>query len=155
PYGRLQILQEVVLRGAPLETLIEAANQAVLDLWNAPRACFDAGDPAGEKMTDLGMVRQILLRSRIMLNTVRSTEGSCAALRSRMPAQPLAGEEGNTPKLLIHPRCAHLIGALSGGFHKSPHDARKVVDKHPDKDVCDALRYLNDNLLGAVSDRQR
>ena len=160
-WGRLQILQEVVLRGAPLEALIDAANAAVIELWGGPRECFDAGDPAGEKMTDLGQVRQILMARGIMLRTMRSTEGSYAALRSRFLAQTIVSEDPTSPasepspKFLVHPRCSHLISALGGGFHKSPHDAKKLVDKHPDKDVCDALRYLNDNLMGAQSDRQQ
>src|SRR5207249_11369397 len=84
-YGRLQILRELILPGASLETLIAAAKAGVLELWGEPRQCFDAGDPAGETMTDLGQVRQVCASAGIMLITsglLRSEEHT-SELQSR------------------------------------------------------------------------
>ena len=51
--------------------------------------------------------------------------------------------------LLVDPACPTLRDAMGGAFHKSPRPPFKPVDAHPYKDVCDALRYLNHNLMGA------
>ena len=158
-YGRLQILAEAVLRGAPLETLIDAGRMLVVEHFGEPREGFDAGDPQAENITDLGQIRAVLRDHDIFLHTTGKAgggkEASHRSLRSRMLEQTVAGIEGPSPKLLIHPRCVHLIKALSGGYHKSPKNPGQYVDSHPDKDVCDALRFLNDNLAGAMSEYQR
>lgn len=149
-WGRLQFLREIILPGSSLETLADAAHAAVVELWGEPRQCFDAGDPSGEKMTDLGSVKQVLAQKGINLYTMRSTEGSYATFRTRLQQEVVAGAEGRTPKILLDVAgCPVYAKALAGAFHKSPRAPFKPVDEHPFKDVCDAGRYLNDNLMGA------
>lgn len=149
PYARLQILREIILPGAALELLADAAQAAVVDLWGQPKECFDAGDPSAEKMTDLGQIKHILAGRGILLHTVRSTEGSYAVFRSRLQEEVVAGAEGRTPRFLVDPvGCPVYVKALSGAFHKSARPPYKPVDEHPYKDVCDAGRYLNENLRG-------
>src|SRR5207244_479913 len=78
------------------------------------------------------------------------SEGSYKALRSRFLKNVNAGDEGVTPAFLIHPRASLTIAALQGGFCKSEKPPYNPMDVHPYKDVCDALRFLNDNLMGVT-----
>jgi len=61
------------------------------------------------------------------------------------------GEERPSPALLIRPACPILHSALAGGFARH-HRTGKPLEVHPYKDVCDALRYGNDNLLGTTGE---
>lgn len=145
PWGRLLIHQETVLEGAGIDMLIDAVLATSADLMGGPSAVWDAGDPAGESMTDLGQVTQQLLKRGILLNMIRSRAGSYDALRTRLLGRTVVNEQ-QSPMLLVHPRCVTLIRAASGAFYYLP--SGKVCEVHPWKDVMDALRYGNDNLLG-------
>lgn len=145
PWGRLLVHQETVLEGAGIDMLIDAVLGTSADLMGGPCPVWDAGDPAGESMTDLGQVRQQLLKHGILLNAIRSRLGSYDALRARLLGRTVVSEQPS-PMLLVHPRCTTLIRAASGAFYYLP--SGKVCEAHPWKDVMDALRYGNDNLLG-------
>jgi hypothetical protein len=150
PWGRLVQHDETVLDHANLEILIDVVlDRSPLVLGAPALACYDAGDPAGETMTDLGQVQGELLKRGILLNTLRATGSSYTALKQRLMRRVLVNGV-QSPAFLIHPRCATTIEALSGAFHLKPNGQPSPV--HPWKDVCDALRYGNDNLLGARSD---
>jgi hypothetical protein len=155
-YGRLRFIRELMIPGAPLETMIQAVFGVTLTLMGATTVnCFDAGDPAGEKMTDLGMVRNVLGNHGIVLHTVPSTsektEASYAALRTRMLRNVVVPGEGSTPALLVDTHCPIINAALAGALHKSKTPPHKPVDTHPYKDAADTVRYLNANLLGVNS----
>lgn len=152
-WGRLLGLRELVLWGSSLDQQIEAVKAMTVELMGKPVDCFDAGDPAGEAMTDLGQVTSELAKAGILLHTMRSREGSYQALRQRFLRAVQVPGEGPSAAYLVDPvGCPHLVRALSGGFHKSPRPPYKPVDAHPAKDLCDTVRYGNDNLLGATSD---
>lgn len=159
-WGRLRILREVILPHTLLEGLIMAVQAMTFELMGRPDVnCFDAGDPSGEKMTDLGQVRAILSDHSIALHTAPSSpsgtwgpEGSYAALRSRLLRSVVVPIEGPSPMFLVDPQCPVLDAALAGAFHKSSKPPHAPVDVHPYKDVCDATRYGNTNLLGVSSD---
>lgn len=155
PWGRLQILREGILEGASIELLISAVEAATLDLWGAPREPFDAGDPAGGWMTDLGMVKQVLAEHGVILHTRgrirshRDEQGATVAFRTLLQQEVVCGTEGRTPKFLVDgQRCPMLVRALSGAYHKSPRHPYAPVPVHPFVDLVDATRYLWDNLGG-------
>jgi hypothetical protein len=151
-WGRLCVVAELVLEYTSLEQQVQSTKAMTLELMGQPVTCFDAGDPAGEKEVELGQVKTYLMRQGIVLNSTPSNQGSYENLRLRMSRNVrVPGEEGTSPALLVSPQCAILNTALSGGFHRNPKTG-KVVDVHPYKDVCDALRYGNDNLVGAQSE---
>lgn len=162
-YGRLRMLRELVLTNSSLEQQILSTLAASVEIMGqANPAVFDAGDPAGEKEMDLGSVRATLLRKGIILNCQPSNAGSYDNLHSRLLRQVQIpdgaghgpneyGGPGTHPALLVHPRCSWLNDALAGAFHRNEKTG-KPVDVHPYKDVVDALRYGNDNLLGTTSD---
>jgi hypothetical protein len=151
-YGRLRIVDEVVSPYTALPLHVQAMRARCLELFGThPDNPYDCGDPAGEAMTDLGSVRTELMKDGILLQTTPRSEGSYDALRRRLLASVVTKEEGRTPALIVHPRCKLLHTALAGGFELNPKTG-KPVDKHPYKDVCDALRYGNDNLVAADSD---
>jgi hypothetical protein len=145
PWARLCILREIVLQYASIDVLLEAVLGATADLMGSGCRVWDAGDPAGESMTDLGAVSQILMGRGILLQTIRSRLGSYAALRTRLMGRTMVNAQVS-PLFLVRPECTTLIRALSGAFHLN--EQGKPVDTHPWKDVCDALRYGNDNLAG-------
>jgi hypothetical protein len=159
-WGRLCILRELVLPHTALQGLIYAVKATTLELMHRPDInAFDAGDPSGEKMTDLGQVRAILHDHGIELHTTPSTvkgtwgdEGSYQQLRTRFLQTVIVPVEGPSPTFLIDTSCERLHSALCGNFHKSQKEPFRPVDVHPYKDVCDALRYGNANLLGISSD---
>jgi hypothetical protein len=155
PWGRFQILREVLLEGASLEGLIAAMQAATTNVWPAPREPFDAGDPSGEMMTDLGQVKQVMAEHGVILHTARrirahrDTEGATAAFRTLLQQEVVVPGEGRTPKFLVDPQgCPMLVRALSGAYHKSPRHPHAPVPVHPFVDVFDATRYLWDNLRG-------
>lgn len=149
-HGRLRVLAELVIPYTALPLMIESVKAMTLELMGRPTSCFDCGDPAGESMTDLGAVRNELLKQGILLHTRPRTEGSYDALRARFLRRVVI-DGVQSPGFLLHPRCPILHSALLSGFHLNPKTG-KPVDKHPAKDVCDALRYGNDNLVAGTSD---
>ena len=149
PWGRLCILRETVLEYTPLDGLIDAVLATTVDLAGFDARVWDAGDPAGESMTDLGQVSRELLLRGILLHTIRSRLGSYGALHHRLLQRTLVNEQPS-PLLLVRPECVTLIRALSGAFYLN--EQGKPIDRHPWKDVCDALRYGNDNLAGSSDD---
>jgi hypothetical protein len=160
-YGRLLIHAEVVLRNVVLESFIGAVDATLFELLGTPGPyrTFDAGDPSAEKLTDLGMVRQIMQQHGKQLYTrpaVHTAENNREArsytmARQRLMRRVMVPQEGQSPALLIHPRCVTLIQALQGAFHFGSKPPFRPVDEHPFKDIVDAWRYLNENLEGAVS----
>lgn len=150
-WGRLAVLAEVVTPHTNLHLQAEYVRAMSFALMGRATECYDTGDPAGDSFQDLGQVRSVLLGLKILLHTTPRTEGSYLALQKRLLARVKVPGEGITPAIFIHPRCTILHSALAGGFHINPKTG-KPVDVHPDKDVCDALRYGNDNLLAATSD---
>lgn len=151
-WGRLVFHAELVLSNAALDQQIESTLAMTVQLMGRPVDCFDAGDPAGEKEMDLGSVRTTLLRRGIVLHCQPSNAGSYENFRSRLLRRVrIPGEDVSSPALIVTPRCPVLHSALAGGFHRNPKTS-KPVDVHPYKDVCDAARYGNDNLVGIQSD---
>lgn len=151
-YGRLRILAELVLENESLEQQIASTLALSMELMGQPRPpVFDAGDPAGEKEMDLGSVRNVLMHRGILLHCQPSNAGSYENLRQRLLRRVHIEKEGQSPALLVDPRCSLLHDALAGCFHRNS-KTNKIVDEHPYKDVCDALRYGNDNLVGLQSD---
>jgi len=153
-HGRKLIHGELVLHQITLEQLIDAVRARTIELFGRPDPCFDAGDPAAEAVLDLGQVRRVLFQHGIQLHTGRSEE-SYDNLRKELLRQVYVPGEGVTPATLIHPRCVTLIEALQGAFHYSDRPSMrepKPVPSHPYKDVVDAWRYLNDNLLVTSTD---
>jgi hypothetical protein len=153
-WGRLAVLAELVLEYAALGTQIDAVRAMTLDLMGgAPTACFDAGDPEAKHEMELGSIRRVLLDAGILLQTYGGRGGgSYDNLRQRMLRRVhVPGEERPSPMLLVSPACPILHSALAGGFSRHPRTG-KPLETHPYKDVCDALRYGNDNLLGASAE---
>lgn len=154
-WGRLILLAELVLTQSALDQQIESTLALSHELMGRRDLdAFDAGDPAGEKEMDLGQVKNVLLRRGVLLHCQPSNAGSYENLRSRMLRRVQVthpdGATEVTPALLVTPNCPVLHSALTGGFHYNPKTG-KPVDVHPHKDVCDALRYGNDNLQGVQS----
>ena len=153
-HGRLLVQGELVLEHVSLGQLADAVLARTLELYGRRGPCFDAGDPAGEAMTDLGAIRRELQPHGILLETCRAPE-SYDQLRARLLRQVYVPKEGLTPALLIHPRCAVLVEAMQGAFHYSDRPTQRdprPVPTHPYKDVADALRYLHDALAGRRAD---
>ena len=151
-HGRKLIHDELVIGHVTLDSLVDAVKARTVERFGRGEPCFDAGDPAGEAIQDLGQIRRVLMLHGIMLTTGRSKD-SYDDLRKELLRQVLIPNEGLSPALVIHPRCVTLIEALQGAFHYSDRPSQrdpKPVPVHPYKDVVDALRYLNDN-LGAAS----
>lgn len=151
-HGRLRMLAELVLDNSGLEQQIVSTQAMSIELMGEPKpAVFDAGDPASENEMDLGQVRGVLMRKGIVLHCQPSNIGSYENFKDRLMKRVLVEGEGQSPAFLVHPRCATLDEALKGAFHRNPKTG-KLVDRHPYKDVCDAVRYGNDNLAGTNSD---
>src|SRR5215831_6909199 len=152
-YGRLLVVGELILEHAALTQQIEAVRAMTLDLLGAPGPCFDAGDPEALHEMELGSIRRVLLEYGIVLQTFGGRgERSYEALRQRLLRRVrVPGEALPTPALLVDPRCPILHAALSGGFSRHPRTG-KPQQQHPYKDVCDALRYLHDNIQGSSSE---
>jgi hypothetical protein len=152
-YGRLLVLGELVLEHAALTTQIEATKALTIELLGATGPCFDAGDPEAVHEMELGSIRRVLLDHGIVLQTFGGRgPGSYENLRQRLLRRVrVAGEDEPSPALLVSPVCPILHSALAGGFARHPKTGKPLAT-HPYKDVVDALRYLNDNLLGATAD---
>lgn len=148
-FGQLRILAEVCPFNTTLESLVPMVNAVTFELSTDIdlKNVFDAGDPAANAQTDLGVVRTILLKHGIALRTARpGTKESYETLRHRLMERVFVPGQGQLPALIIHPRCKTLIASLSGAFHRSLTPPYQPVKAHPYKDVADALRYLSDNL---------
>ena len=102
---------------------------------------------------ELGSIRATLLRHGIILQTFGGRgDTSYNNLRDRLLRRVrVPGEDVPSPALIVDPRCPILHSALSGGFARHPKTG-KPMPTHPYKDVADAARYLNDNLLGSTSE---
>lgn len=152
-HGRLLIVGELVLEHAALTTQIEATRAMTFELLGTHGPCFDAGDPEALHEMELGSIRRVLLEYGIVLQTFGGRgQGSYENLRQRLLRRVrVPGEDEPSPALLVDPRCPILHSALAGGFARHPKTG-KPLPQHPYKDICDALRYLNDNLLGSSSD---
>jgi hypothetical protein len=152
-YGRLGFVAELVLEHANLTTQIEATKALTLELVGGNTNCFDAGDPEALHEMELGSIRAVLLKHGIILQTFGGRgDASYTNLRDRLLRRVrIPGEELPSPALIIDPRCPILHSAFSGGFARHPKTG-KPMPTHPYKDVCDAARYLNDNLQGSASE---
>jgi hypothetical protein len=152
-YGRLLVLGELVLEHAALATQIEMTKAQTLELLGTAGPCFDAGDPEAVHEMELGSIRRVLLDHGIVLQTFGGRgPGSYENLRQRLLRRVrVPSEDEPSPALLVSPACPILHSALAGGFARHPKTG-KPLQTHPYKDVVDALRYLNDNLLGATAD---
>ena len=153
PHGRLCILGELVLEHVALATQIEATLAMTVELMGSPGTCFDAGDPEALHEMELGSIRRVLLEHGIVLQTFGGRgPSSYDNLRQRLLRRVrVPGEDEPSPALLVSPACPILHSALAGGFARHPRTG-KPLPQHPYKDVVDALRYLNDNLLGSSSE---
>jgi hypothetical protein len=152
-YGRLLVHGELVMEHASLVAQIEATKAMTVELLGAPGPCFDAGDPEAVHEMELGSIRRLLLEHGIVLHTFggRGTS-SYENLRQRILRRVrVPGEDEPSPALLVSPACPILHSALAGGFARHPRTG-KPLPTHPYKDAVDALRYLNDNLLGSSSE---
>jgi hypothetical protein len=152
-WGRLLVFGGLVLEHAALASQIEATKAMTVELLGTPGPCFDAGDPEALHEMELGSIRRILLEHGIVLQTFGGRgPGSYENLRQRLLRRVrVAGEDEPTPALLVSPACPILHSALAGGFARHPKTGKPLAT-HPYKDVVDALRYLNDNLLGATAE---
>ena len=102
---------------------------------------------------ELGSIRRELLKAGIVLQTFAGRhERSYEQLRQRLLRRVLVpGEPEPSPAFLVSPRCPILHSALAGGFARHPKTGKPLAT-HPYKDVCDATRYLNDNVQGSSSE---
>ena len=154
-WGRLLVLGELVLEHASLTAQIEATKAMTLELMGAAGPSYDAGDPEALHEMELGSIRRELLKAGIVLQTFGTMSGTARSydqLRQRMLRRVMVpGEPEPSPAFLVSPRCPILHSALAGGFARHPKTG-KPMPTHPYKDVVDALRYLNENLMGATSD---
>jgi len=154
-WGRLLVLGELVMEHASLTAQIEATKAMTLELMGAAGPSYDAGDPEALHEMELGSIRRELLKAGIVLQTFGTMSGTARSydqLRQRMLRRVMVpGEPEPSPAFLVSPRCPILHSALAGGFARHPKTG-KPMPTHPYKDVCDALRYLNENLMGATSD---
>jgi hypothetical protein len=152
-YGRLLVLGELVLEHAALATQIEMTKAQTLELLGTAGPCFDAGDPEAVHEMELGSIRRVLLDHGIILQTFGGRgPGSYENLRQRLLRRVrVPGEDVPSPALLVSPACPILHSALAGGFARHPKTG-KPMQVHPYKDIVDALRYLNDNILGSSSE---
>lgn len=166
-FGQLRIRRELAPFNTPLDQLIDGMRALTLELGGADamlgddaldiagqhskEEAFDAGDPAAENFTDLGSSAEVLGQHGLVLHTSRpGTEVSYARLRKRFLRQVMEPGVGPVPAILIHPECPNLRSALSGAFHLGPLPPYRPVKTHPEKDLVDALRYLDDNIQGMV-----
>lgn len=151
-YGRLLIVGELVLEYAALTTHIERVKAMTLELLGAAGPCFDCGDPEARHEMELGSIRRVLLERGILLQTIMAANSSYDAFRDRLLRRVrVPGEAEPSPAFLVRPSCPILHSALAGGFGRNPKTG-KPMDIHPYKDVCDAARYLEDNLRGTQAD---
>ncbi len=152
-WGRLLILGELVLEHASLTAQIEATKAMTVELVGAGGPTYDAGDPEALHEMELGSIRRELLKAGIVLQTFAGrSERSYEQLRQRMLRRVMVpGESEPSPAFLVSPRCPILHSALAGGFARHPKTGKPMAT-HPYKDAVDAVRYLNDNLLGATAD---
>lgn len=151
-FGRLVVVGELVLEYAALTTQVERVKAMTLELLGAPGPCFDCGDPEARHEMELGSIRRVLLEHGVILQTIMAASSSYDALRERLLRRvQVPGEAEPSPAVLVSPACPILHSALAGGFGRNPKTG-KPLDVHPYKDVCDALRYLNDNLRGTQAD---
>jgi len=151
-WGRLLVLAELVMEHASLTAQIEATKAMTLELIGAVGPTFDAGDPEALHEMELGSIRRELLKAGIVLQTFSNHAHRFEGLRQRMLRRVVVpGEPEPSPALLVSPRCPILHSALSGGFARHPKTG-KPMPTHPYKDVCDALDYLNDNIMGASAE---
>lgn len=180
PWGQLRVRRELCPFNTPLNQLWEAVTAVTLELggqWAAldrgvaydvggaapddleqrpAPTVFDAGDPAGTNQTDLGCSADWLAERGVQLHTQRpGTEVSYANLRARFLRDVMEPGQGPVPAIVIHPDCRNLRAALAGAFHLSPLPPHRPVKTHPEKDLVDALRYLDDNLSALAPERQR
>jgi hypothetical protein len=158
PTGQLVFLAELCPFNTPLDQLIPMTHAITVDLvgpFEATRA-YDAGDPEVESQTDLGSIASVLSRYGIRVASSRpGTEVSYGQFRKRFTQSVFVPGQGLEPQVLVDPvGCPNLAEALRGTFHLSPHPPYKPVKAHPHKDLCDAARYLSDNLDGSQRDYQ-
>jgi hypothetical protein len=164
-FGQLRIRRELCPFNTPLDQLVGGVRAITMELGGgdaildrtlavdiggrdeeAPET-FDAGDPAGTNITDLGSSAEVLGNHGIVLHTTRpGTELSYAGLRSRFLQYVVEPQVGPVPAIIIHPDCRNLRAALSGAFSLSSTPPYRPVKTHPEKDLVDALRYLEDNI---------
>src|SRR6267142_2769337 len=164
-FGQLRIRRELCPFNTPLDQLVEGVKTITMELAGADayltgtdawdirggklekQEAFDAGDPASKNFTDLGSSAEVLGEHGIILHTTRpGTEVSYAGLRARFLRDVMEPGVGPVPAALIHPDCHNLRSALSGAFHLEPTPPYKPVKTHPEKDLVDAARYLEDNI---------
>jgi len=151
-HGRLIFLGELVLEYAALTTQIERVLAMTMELLGAAGPCFDCGDPEARHEMELGSIRRVLLEHGIILQTIMAATSSYDAFRDRLLRRVRVPSEAEpSPAMLVSPACPILHSALAGGFGRNPKTG-KPMDVHPYKDVCDAARYLNDNLRGTQAD---
>ena len=154
-HGQLRILAELIPFNTDLKSLIPMVKSRTLDLSAGALRVFDAGDPAGLQESDLGSPVGVLKAAGIVLSVARpGTANSYDSLRARLRATVYVPGVGLVPALVVHPRCINLIEALSGAFHLRENPPYRPNPIHPYKDVVDALRYLNDNLDFANTERR-
>lgn len=169
-FGQLRVRRELCPFNTPLDQLLEAVKVVTLELgghdaflgkpgdaWDVGGvaaevpASFDAGDPAAKNHTDLGCSAEVLGQAGITLHTTRpGTELSYAGLRARFLRMVMEPGVGPVPAVVVHPDCPNLRSALAGAFHLSPLPPHKPVKTHPEGDLCDALRYGEDNIRALV-----
>jgi len=151
PYGQLLVLRELCPFNCPLDRFIEMVFAISRDLV-VRTDHFDAGDPSGNRYTELGNVVEILSQHGLVMSACRpGTEVSYAALRAKFLTSVFIPRVGQDPSILIDPvGCPNLIEALSGAFYLSPQPPYRPAKSHPYKDLVDALRYGHDNLHAAT-----
>lgn len=172
-FGQLRIRRELCPFNTPLDQLTEGVEAITIELggrdalldrkdaWDVGGSTpeglevFDAGDPAGKNLTDLGSSAEVLGVKGIILHTTRpGTEVSYANLRARFLRDVMEPGVGPRPAIVVHPECPNLRSALAGAFHLSPLPPYKPTKTHPEGDLVDALRYGEDNIRASFGQPQ-
>lgn len=137
PFGRLQVLHEVVCEKMPF---LEFA-QHVIDEGNRlfPGARYeDFADPAGNQRSDKSALTNLEMLGEIGIypqTQVFKVYDGIELLRSA-----LIDVIEELPGLIVHERCHITIMALEGGY-RYRHGTDKILQEHPYEDVMDCLRY--------------
>jgi len=134
----LRICDELVLKTHTTEAVIQAATQR---RW--PRPKWLAADPAGHQRNDqtgLSAI-QVWRRAGWSVRTRGTTiEAGVLAVRRRLLAA-----DGRI-RLFVHPRCAHLIEALTMYHYPPDRPGCDTPVKDGHDHAADALRYLVVNI---------